>query len=74
MLTDELSVLRLLFVVLSPVDKLPMPLKEVLRPEDVEVERLLRLLLVVLRPVDRLLMPLVAVLKPVEVDVDKLSM
>jgi hypothetical protein len=49
-----------------------MPLVAVLRPVDVEVDKLLTLLLVVLSPVDRLEMPLVAVLKPVEVEVDKL--
>jgi hypothetical protein len=44
----------------------------VLRPEDVEVDRLLTLLLVELRPVERLEMPLVAVLRPDDVEVDRL--
>jgi hypothetical protein len=43
----------------------------VLRPVEVEVDKLLTLLLVVLRPVERLEMPLVAVLRPVDVEVDK---
>jgi hypothetical protein len=56
----------LLFVVLKPVDRLPMLLVAVLNPVDVEVDKLVRLLFVVLRPVDRLPMLLVAVLRPVE--------
>ena len=44
----------------------------VLRPVEVEVDRLLRLLLVVLCAVDRLPRLLVVVLRPVEVEVDRL--
>jgi hypothetical protein len=51
-----------------------MPLVVVLRPVDVEVDKLLTLLFVVLSPVevevDRLEMLLVAVLSPVDVEVD----
>ncbi|MDQ0057206.1 hypothetical protein J2W32_006281, partial [Variovorax boronicumulans] len=49
-----------------------MLLLAVLRPDDVEVDRLLTVLSVVLRPVDRLEIPLVAVLRPDDVEVDKL--
>jgi uncharacterized protein YfkK (UPF0435 family) len=49
----------LLFVVLRPVDRLPMLLVAVLKPVEVDV--------------DRLSMLLVAVLRPVEVEVDKLE-
>ena len=58
LVTDELKEFRLLFVVLRPVLRLPTPLVAVLRPVEVEVDRLLILLFAVLRPVD--------------VDVDKL--
>jgi hypothetical protein len=44
----------------------------VLKPDDVDVDRLLTLLFVELRPVDRLEMPLVAVLRPDDVEVDRL--
>jgi hypothetical protein len=53
------------------VDRLEIPLVAVLRPDDVEVDRLLIPLDV---DVDRLLMLLVAVLRPLEVEVDKLEM
>ena len=54
------------------MDKLPRLLVVVLRPVEVEVDRLLRLLLVVLCAVDRLPRLLVVVLRPVEVEVDRL--
>ena len=57
-----------------PVDRLEMPLVAVLRPDEVEVDKLLTLLSVELSPVDRLEMLLVAVLRPDDVDVDKLPM